>query len=176
MFEEEPVISPLGTEKIGKLMIRYAIPSIISFVVNSLYNMVDQIFIGQGVGYLGNAATNVIMPLTTIMLAIGLLIGDGAAAFMSLNLGQGNREAAARSVGNMISLTIFAGIISLIFFEVLLVPFSSLFGATESIMPYALDYGKIIVLGFPFFAVNISFASMIRADGRPNETMGGFYA
>lgn len=124
-------------------------------------------------GYLGNAATNVIMPLTTIMLAIGLLIGDGAAAFMSLNLGQGNREAAARSVGNMISLTIFAGIISLIFFEVFLGPLSSLFGATESIMPYALDYGKIIILGFPFFAVNISFASMIRADGRPNETMVG---
>lgn len=173
MTEEASITNPLGTEKIEKLMIRYAIPSIISFVVNSLYNMVDQIFIGQGVGYLGNAATNVIMPLTTIMLAIGLLIGDGAAAFMSLNLGQGNREAAARSVGNMISLTIFAGIISLIIFEVLLGPLSSLFGATESIMPYALDYGKIIVLGFPFFAVNISFASMIRADGRPNETMVG---
>lgn len=159
MSEEASITNPLGTEKIGKLIIRYAIPSIISFVVNSLYNMVDQIFIGQGVGYLGNAATNVIMPLTTIMLAIGLLIGDGAAAFMSLNLGQGNRKTAARSVGNMISLTIFAGIISLIFFEVLLGPLSSLFGATESIMPYALDYGKIIVLGFPFFAVNISFAS-----------------
>lgn len=79
---------PLGREKLSKLIIQYSIPSIISFVVNSLYNMVDQVFIGQGVGYLGNAATNVIMPLTTIMLALGLMIGDGAAAFMSLNLGQ----------------------------------------------------------------------------------------
>ena len=79
---------PLGKENLSKLIIQYSIPSIISFVVNSLYNMVDQVFIGQGVGYLGNAAINVIMPLTAIMLALGLMIGDGAAAFMSLNLGQ----------------------------------------------------------------------------------------
>lgn len=76
--------NPLGTEKIGKLMMRFAIPSIISLVVNSLYNMVDQIFIGQGVGYLGNAATNVILPLTTFMMAIAVMIGDGAATFLVL--------------------------------------------------------------------------------------------
>lgn len=74
--------NPLGTEKIGKLMMRFAIPSIISLVVNSLYNMVDQIFIGQGVGYLGNAATNVILPLTTFMMAIAVMVGDGAATFL----------------------------------------------------------------------------------------------
>lgn len=92
---------PLGKEKLSKLIIQYSIPSIISFVVNSLYNMVDQVFIGQGVGYLGNAATNVIMPLTTIMLALGLMIGDGAAAFMSLNLGQGNKKEARKSDGGI---------------------------------------------------------------------------
>ena len=70
--------NPLGTEKIGKLMVRFAVPSIISLVVNSLYNMVDQIFIGQKVGYLGNAATNVILPLTTFMMALSVMIGDGA--------------------------------------------------------------------------------------------------
>ena len=69
--------NPLGTERVGKLMMRYAVPSIISIVVNSLYNMVDQVFIGQGVGYLGNAATNVIMPISTIMLALGFMFGDG---------------------------------------------------------------------------------------------------
>ena len=73
--------NPLGTERVGKLMMRYAVPSIISIVVNSLYNMVDQVFIGQGVGYLGNAATNVIMPISTIMLALGFMFGDGAASF-----------------------------------------------------------------------------------------------
>jgi Na+-driven multidrug efflux pump len=76
-MNEQVFANPLGTERVGKLMIRYAIPSIISIVVNSLYNMVDQVFIGQGVGYLGNAATNVIMPLTTILMALAFMLGDG---------------------------------------------------------------------------------------------------
>ena len=76
-MNEQVAANPLGTERVGKLMIRYAIPSIISIVVNSLYNMVDQIFIGQGVGSLGNAATNIILPLTSILLALGMMIGDG---------------------------------------------------------------------------------------------------
>lgn len=164
---------PLGREKLSKLIIQYSIPSIISFVVNSLYNMVDQVFIGQGVGYLGNAATNVIMPLTTIMLALGLMIGDGAAAFMSLNLGQGNKEEARKSVGNMCVLTLIAGILLMTLFELFLRPLALMFGATETVMPYALNYGRTIVLGFPFYAVSIAFASIIRADGRPNETMRG---
>ena len=164
---------PLGKENLSKLIIQYSIPSIISFVVNSLYNMVDQVFIGQGVGYLGNAATNVIMPLTTIMLALGLMIGDGAAAFMSLNLGQGNKKEAKQSVGNMCVLTLIAGILLMILFELFLRPLALLFGATETVMPYALNYGRIIILGFPFYAVSIAFASIIRADGRPNETMRG---
>ena len=141
---------PLGKEKLSKLIIQYSIPSIISFVVNSLYNMVDQVFIGQGVGYLGNAATNVIMPLTTIMLALGLMIGDGAAAFMSLNLGQGNKKEARKSVGNMCVLTLIAGILLMILFELLLRPLALLFGATETVMPYALNYGRIIVWDFLF--------------------------
>lgn len=74
----------LGTEKTGKLVAYYAIPSVISLVVNSLYNMVDQVFIGQGVGYLGNAATNVIMPMTLILMAVAMMFGNGASAYMSL--------------------------------------------------------------------------------------------
>ena len=81
--------NPLGTERIGKLILTFAVPSIISMVVNALYNIVDQIFIGQGVGYLGNGATNVVMPMTVIAIALSLLIGDGAAAYLSLKLGQG---------------------------------------------------------------------------------------
>ena len=86
MSTETSVINPLGTERIGKLAVRYAVPSIISLVVNSLYNMVDQVFIGQGVGYLGNAATNVIMPITLIVMAVSMLFGSGASAYMSLHL------------------------------------------------------------------------------------------
>ncbi len=77
--------NPLGTERVGKLILTFAVPSIISMVVNALYNIVDQIFIGQGVGYLGNGATNVVMPMTVIAIALSLLIGDGAAADIPRN-------------------------------------------------------------------------------------------
>lgn len=173
MSNEAVVKNPLATERIGKLMVRYAIPSIISIVVNSLYNMVDQIFIGQGVGYLGNAATNVIMPMTTILMALSLMIGDGGAAYMSLNLGKGDEKAAAHGVGNAISLTIEMGIVLLILFELFLTPLCGLFGATENVLPYALGYGRIIVLGFPFAAICSAFGSIIRADGRPRASMIG---
>ena len=154
-------------------MRKFAIPSIISFVVNSLYNMVDQIFIGQGVGYLGNAATNVIMPIVTIMISLSLLLGDGTAAFMSLNLGKKEPEAAAKGVGNMVVLSVIVGVISLIMFEIFLEPVCRLFGATDTVLPYAMDYGRIIVLGFPFFVICSSFGSIIRADGRPKVSMIG---
>ena len=170
---ENTVENPLGTEKIGKLMIHFAVPSIISLVVNSLYNMVDQIFIGQGVGYLGNAATNVILPLTTFAMALALMVGDGVAAFMSLNLGKNEADEAAHGVGNAIAFTVGLGIILTILFELLLHPLCRIFGATENSMPYALRYGRIIVLGFLFFAIDTAFASILRADGRPKASMAG---
>lgn len=173
MSSEVAVKNPLGTERVGKLMVRYAIPSIISIVVNSLYNMVDQIFIGQGVGYLGNAATNVILPLTSILMALGLLIGDGTASYISLNLGKGKNHAAAYGVGNAISLTVGTSVILLILFEIFLEPLCRLFGATDTTLPYALEYGSIIVLGFPFAMIDAGFGSIIRADGRPKASMAG---
>lgn len=173
MSTQAVVANPLGTERVGKLMVRYAIPSVISIVVNSLYNMVDQIFIGQGVGYLGNAATNVILPLTTILLALGLLIGDGTAAYMSLSLGKGRAQAAAYGVGNAITLTVGISVVLMILFEIFLEPLCLLFGATEGNLPYALEYGSIIVLGFPFAMIDGAFGSIIRADGRPKASMAG---
>ena len=94
--------NPLGTEKIGKLIVAFGIPSVISQVVNALYNIVDQIFIGQGVGYLGNGATSVIMPLTVLAMALALLIDQGAASYLSLKLGERDEESAAKGVGNAI--------------------------------------------------------------------------
>lgn len=165
--------NPLGTENIGKLIIKYAIPTIISNVVNSLYNMVDQIFIGNGVGYLGNAATNIILPLVTFVMALGMMIGDGTAAYMSLNLGKGETDRAAKGVGNAITLTVSVGIIFTILVEIFLEPLCHLFGATVDNLPYAISYGRIIVLGFPFAMICASFGGMIRADGRPKESMIG---
>lgn len=120
--------NPLGTERIGKLILTFAVPSIISMVVNALYNIVDQIFIGQGVGYLGNGATNVVMPMTVIAIALSLLIGDGAAAYLSLKLGEGDEKSAARGVGCSISVMAIAGIILCVLFQLFLEPLCRLFG------------------------------------------------
>lgn len=173
MEKNVTISNPLGTERIGKLMVRYAIPTIISNVVNSLYNMVDQIFIGNGVGYLGNAATNIILPLMTLVMALGMMIGDGTAAYMSLNLGKGKLDKAAKGVGNAITLTIGVGIVFAIMIEIFLNPLCHLFGATTDNLPYALEYGRIVALGFPFAIICSSFGSIIRADGRPKESMVG---
>lgn len=165
--------NPLGTERIGKLMVRFAVPSIIALVVNSLYNMVDQIFIGNGVGYLGNAATNVILPIMTVVLAVGLMIGDGCAAFMGLNMGKGDPDKAARGVENAVVLTVAFGVIFTILCEAFLEPLCWLFGATEQSIQYCLDYGRPIIIGFTFLAINMAFTPIIRADGRANISLIG---
>lgn len=163
--------NPLGYQPIGKLLGTFAVPSIISMVVSTLYNIVDQIFIGQGVGYLGNGATNVILPLTVIALALGLMIGDGSTAYFSLCLGQENRQGAAQGVGNAITLTVVASILLTALSLCFLKPLCILFGATDATMSYALEYGFIIVLGFPFYMFSMGFNSIIRADGRPVYAM-----
>ena len=158
--------NPLGYEPVGKLLGTFAVPSIISMVVSTLYNIVDQIFIGRGVGYLGNGATNVILPLTVIALALGLMIGDGTTAYFSLCLGQDNRHRAAQGVGNAITLTVVVSILLTALSLIFLKPLCLLFGATDATMPYALEYGFIIVLGFPFYMFSMGFNSIVRADGR----------
>ena len=111
MDHTQTTANPLGYEKIGKLLTSYAIPSIIALIINSLYNMVDQIFIGQGVGFLGNGATNIIAPIATITIAIATLFGDGLAAFFSLSLGKGEGEKAAKSLGTSIMFGCIFGIV-----------------------------------------------------------------
>ena len=165
--------NPLGTERIGRLVLQFALPSVISLIVSSLYNMVDQVFIGNSVGYQGNAATNVILPITFIMLAIGLMLGNGTAAYMSLELGKGNPEKAEKGVGTMITLTLIAGIAALVFFESFLRPVCELFGGEGAVLEYAMDYGRIIVVGLPFYTMGTSFGAVIRADGRPKQSMAG---
>ena len=166
----------LGTEKIGKLLAKFAIPGIISMVVNSLYNIVDQIFIGQGVGYLGNGATTVIFPMITVAMAFSLLFGDGSATFLSLKLGEKKEDEAARGTGAGIIGFVGIGIIITILYLIFLEPLCKLFGASEAILPYAKDYGRIITYGLPFCAVCAGGASIIRADGNPKFNMIGLFA
>lgn len=163
--------NPLGYERIGKLLTRYAVPSIISLIINSLYNMVDQIFIGQGVGFLGNGATNIIAPIATIAIAVATLFGDGLAAFFSLNLGRGEADKAARGVGTAVISSAAISIFYTILASVFLAPLCRLFGATENLMLYALSYGHIIVIGFPFAIIATVINSAIRTDGSPRYAM-----
>lgn len=165
--------NPLGTKPVSKLLTSFAVPSIISLVVNAIYNMVDQIFIGQGVGYLGNAATNIILPLMTVQIAFGVMLSDGTSAFLSLQLGSGEHKKAAKGVANCITLTVIFGILLCALFEIFLEPLCFLFGSTENVHPHAMNYGRIIVAGFPVAMVNYAMAGVIRADGRPKESMIG---
>lgn len=167
----EETRNPLGYERLPKLLRGYAVPSIIAMVVSSLYNIVDQIFIGQGVGYLGNAATNVAFPLTTICLAIALLIGIGSASRFSLELGAGNPDKAAQAVGNAVFLMVVLGIVYCVAIEVFLQPLLYLFGCTDEILPYAVEYTRIVALGMPLLVVINGLSNLARADGSPKYSM-----
>ena len=163
--------SPFATEPIGRLIVKFAVPCVISLLVNSLYNIVDQIFIGWGVGYLGNGATNVVFPITIIALALSMMIGDGGAAYLSLKLGEGDVASAKKGVGNAIVMVTAVSIVLLVVFLIFVDPILTLFGATEALRPYALEYGYIIGIGLPFTMIPTALNSMIRADGSPKYAM-----
>lgn len=163
--------SPFSTEPIGKLIAKFAIPCVISLLVNSLYNIVDQIFIGWGVGYLGNGATNVVFPITIVALALSLMIGDGGAAYLSLKLGEGDVEKARKGVGNAVTMVVIVSILLTAVFLIFINPILNLFGATDVLRSYALEYGSIIGIGLPFMMIPGALNSMIRADGSPKYAM-----
>lgn len=161
----------LEKEKIGKLILKFSIPCIVSMLVNSLYNIVDQIFIGQGVGYLGNGATNVVFPLVMIGLAFSLMFGDGASAYLSLKLGEKKKKEAETGIGNGILLSTIVSIFFCIITLIFLPQFLKLFGCTDNLEDFAMTYGKIIAIGFPFSMIGTTLNSIIRADGSPKYAM-----
>ncbi len=163
--------SPLAFAPIGSLMMKYAIPSVIALVVNALYNIVDQIFIGWGVGTLGNSATNVIFPLNMVVTAVSLLLGDGGAAYMSLELGRNNRKKAEDGANNTLTWLIISGVLLFAICAAFLKPLTSFLGATPDNLSYALAYGKIVIIGFPFVVIGSGMCSLIRSDGSPHLTM-----
>lgn len=163
--------SPFATEPIGRLIVKFAVPSVIALLVNSLYNIVDQIFIGWGVGYLGNGATNIVFPITIIALALSMMIGNGGAAYLSLKMGEGEVETAKKGVGNAVTLVTIVSILLAVIFLVWIDPILTLFGATDVLRPFALEYGFIIGAGLPFMMISSAINSMIRADGSPKYAM-----
>lgn len=166
----------LGKEKISKLMLTFSIPCIISLLVNSLYNIVDQIFIGYGVGYLGNGATNVVFPLTILCLAFALMCGDGSSSYLSLKSGENKKDEASKGAGNGIAFSVILAILFCIIILLFLPQLLNLFGCTELLKEYALQYGFIIAIGLPFMMIGTTLNSIIRADGNPKYAMTSMIA
>lgn len=163
--------NPLGEEKIGKLLRSYAVPSIISMLVGALYNIVDQFFIGRSVGMLGNAATNVAFPLSTLCTAAALLFGVGGAATFSLKLGAKKEKEAAEAVGNAVTLLCAVGVLISVVVLIFLRPLMRAFGATDDVLSLALTYTEITAYGFPFLIFTTGGTALVRADGSPRYSM-----
>ena len=166
-----PKGNPLGTMPVNKLLWQFGIPSIISTLIGSLYNMIDQVLIGQKIGYLGNAATTVAYPLTFLCGALTLLFSNGAAVNFNILNGQKKQKEAMSFAGNGLALIVLQG--SLLALSVgLFTPwFVNLFGATEQVFPYALTYMRIIAIGIPFLAITAGGTLLIRSDGSPRYAL-----
>lgn len=163
--------NPLAEEKIGRLIARFAVPAIISMLVSSLYNIVDQIFIGQGVGMLGNAATNIAFPVSIICTATALLLGIGSASNYNLEAGAGRNERAAEIAGNGLAMLVICGVSIGAIVLIFLNPLLHLFGVTKEILPYAQDYTGITAIGIPFLILTTGGNHLIRADRSPTYSM-----
>lgn len=165
----------LGTEHIGKLMQKYAIPCVISLLVGALYNIVDQIFIANAtyLGSYGNAANTVVFPLTVVALAIGVMIGDGCCAFVSISLGQNTLQKAKRSVGNAIVMCIISSLFLTALYLIFANQILAMFGGTinEQTFYHSQQYFFYITLGIPFYMFGQAMNPIIRADGNPKFAM-----
>lgn len=161
----------LGEARVSKLLLKFSIPAITGMVVNALYNVVDRIFIGQGVGRMGIAGLTIAFPLMTVMMALAMLIGLGATALISIRLGEQRKEEAELIIGNamvcLIGIALTVTTLGLIFLDPLLV----FFGASTEVLPYARDYMKIILLGEVFMSIGFGMNHFIRAEGNPKIAM-----
>lgn len=169
--QENKKENPLGTQPIDQLLKKFAVPSIIAMLVSALYNIVDQFFIGNSVGELGNAATNIAFPLTTSCIAIALLFGIGGASAFNLSMGRGETEDAVHYMGNAAVAMFGCGFFLFLICQFFLTPMVYFFGAPENIAGYAKTYIRITSIGFPFLILSSGGGHLIRADGSPKVTM-----
>ena len=162
--------NPLGSAPLGKLLVKFAVPSIISMLVSALYNIADQIFISRGVMY-GNAATNVAFPLTTLATAVGLLLGIGGASNFNLEMGRKHEENAKKIAGTAFGSLVIAGVIICIVSRIFLRPLITAFGATEYVMDYAMTICWNHIAWNAVFVLTTGGSHLIRADGKPAFSM-----
>lgn len=163
--------NPMESMNMTKLIMKFALPCVIAMIVSSLYNIVDQIFIGRCTGYIGNAATNVGFPLIMAAQGIGLLFGDGAAAIYSIKLGENKKDESSKIIGTIISVLIIFSVIYLIISPFVLERSMWYFGATKTTISYVLDYMKIVNLSIPMTIFSCGLSPIIRADGSPQYSM-----
>ena len=173
---EETQNAVLGAAPLGKLMVKFSLPCTISLLVGALYNIVDQIFIGWGVGYLGNGATNVVFPLTVLALGLAVMIGDGACSYVSICFGKGRPADANRAVGSAVTLSALTGVLVAALYAVFQTPLLKLFGATEANFAYAKEYFTYITIGIPIYVFGQAVNPIIRADGSPRFAMASMLA
>ena len=163
--------SPLETEPLSKLLLRYSVPTTLTLMVNYLYNVVDQIFVGQGVGITGMAAVNIAFPVSILVNAVALLLGDGCAANVSLCLGRREQETANRIFGHAVTWIVTSGVIMALLCGVFSPQIVNLFGSTDTACAEAAAYLRTLACGIPFQLICPAFTAIIRADGSPQYTM-----
>lgn len=166
-----PGNNPLGFAPIPKLLIQFAIPAILSALLGAVYNLTDQIFIGQKIGYLANAATTVAYPLTIVCGALGLLFGIGATVHFNILQGKGQIDEALNYGAKGITMVSVCGLSVMVLTLVFTTPILYLFGATEEVLPYAQTYLRITAIGIPFLMLTNGGTLLIRADGSPKYTL-----
>lgn len=161
----------LGEEKILKLLLRFSVPAIIGMLVNALYNIVDRVFIGRGVGSLGIAGITIGFPIMLVIMGCAMLVGIGATSLISIKLGEQNKDGAEHIAGNGMALLIIISIALTVIGLIFLTPLLKLFGASEIVLPYARDYMRIILLGTIFQSIGFGMNNFIRAEGNPKIAM-----
>lgn len=171
MSNQQVITNPLGIAPVGQLLRKFAVPSIVAMLVGALYNIVDQFFIGQSIGELGNAATNVAFPLSTSCTAIALLLGIGGASAFNLTMGRGDREKALYYIGNASVLLFGGGVVLCVITQLFMEPLLIFFGSPDNVLGLAEEYVRITSFGFPFLILSNGGAHLVRADGSPRYSM-----
>lgn len=165
--------NPLGEEKVSKLLIKFSVPAVVGMMINAVYNIVDRIYIGNAkdLGTNGIAGITIGFPIMIILLAVGILFGVGGSTLFSIRLGQKKPEDAEKALGNSFFLLMISGLLIMILGEIFLEPLLTLFGASKEVLPYSMEYMRIILLGSVFQVVSMGVNNFIRADGNPKLAM-----
>lgn len=161
----------LAHEKIAGLLLKFAIPATVGTFMNSLYNVVDRIFIGQGIGADGLAAAMIAFPIMMIIMAFGMLIAFGSNALISIRLGEKKKEAAEEIIGQALFLFVSFAVIFTFLGLLFLRPMLILFGASQAVLPYAIEYTRVIIMGVLFHEISFGVSNFIRAEGNPRVAM-----